>query len=245
MATITLKSSIFNKGWGLRKSAFVVYLLTLCDDWGLVRENPAMFAAAVTTKDDPATAEEVTVWLNDLTSEKVLTFARYSENGTDYLATPKWQDNQQRKYFSKGGPNCPIPPLEVIRKLSEKTRANFRHCAEKLPPPIAVAVAVAVATAVDKGGEHHQECVDAYHNGYLALTKTKPVIDGGDTRLLKQRLGECGGATDEWRKVLVVIQHAVSGRDEKFRREPPALRTILSTYHFNRIQGQLSMEATR
>jgi hypothetical protein len=95
-----------------------------------------------------------------------------------------------------------------------------------------------------EGGVHHQVCVDAYHQGFITLTGTNPSIDSVDTRLLKQRLGECT-EDDEWKKVLLVIEYAVSGKDKKFVEEPPALRTILSGFHYNRIIGKLSMGANQ
>lgn len=129
---------------------------------------------------------------------------------------------------------APSYPLEAPSGVGEGAVEGLEQSSPPLPSPNRTT-----------GASHHQECVDEFHKGYLSLTKTKPVIDSADTKLLKHRLSEFKGTSDEWRKVLAVIRHAVSGRDEKFAKEPPALRTILSGYHFNRIQGQLSMEASQ
>jgi len=140
MATLTVNDSIFNNGWNSQTIALALHLFALGqrDGWGLIHEKPASFGEAV-----KQTEEEVAENLETLLAERV--FFRYTVQGQSYLATRKYQDHQQRKYFPGRGPTCPIPPSGIFRKLSQKTREVFGKCPEKLSAPVAVAVAVAVA----------------------------------------------------------------------------------------------------
>jgi hypothetical protein len=146
MATVT--GRIFSEGWDILQIVLVPYLVeVVADNWGLVKRNDALFAAALTNPKIPVSPEDVADRLSALIVEEVV--IPYEAVGQEYLAIVNVQDYQQRKYFSKRGPSCPIPPLQVFRRLSVKTQATFRHCADKFPEtsPIAVAVAVAVAVA--------------------------------------------------------------------------------------------------
>jgi len=145
---VTIIGSIYKQGWDVCTIALVGYVLDSADDWGLIQENGALFALALTTPKIPITPEDIEARLDLLCSPGVQFGLRYETDAGRFLAIRRW-DIQQRKYFSKSGPNCPIPPLEVFRKLSKKTRENFGECWEKLPAPIAVAVADAIAMAVD------------------------------------------------------------------------------------------------
>jgi hypothetical protein len=148
---------VFSEGWDVLQIVLIPYLVETADDWGLVKRNDALFAAALNHPKLPVTADDIADRLGCLMADGVL--LPYSVGGQDYLAITKVQDYQGRKYFSKRGPLCPLPPLSIFRQLSEKTRQTFGECAEKLPrtylPAVAVAVAVAVAGAVAEGQSTH------------------------------------------------------------------------------------------
>ncbi len=148
MAIFQINQSVFNEGWDSNTIALAVYLFGRGyeDGWGLIHEKQAVFAEVLRQS-----ADEVAASLNVLVSQNVL--FRYDVNGQTYLATRRYQDHQKRKYFPARGPQCPIPPLGIFRKLSRKTREIFGKCPDRLPAPVAVAVAVAVDVAVKSAGD--------------------------------------------------------------------------------------------
>ena len=236
MAIIT--GSIFQQGWDVLTITLFAYLLEeQADKWGLLHDNSSLFAAALTHSRIQVSAEDVAIRIEELVADETL--LAYHDGGQRYFAIRRYQDHQGHKYFPKRGPKCPIPPLPVIRKLSEKSRESFRQCAEKLSAPVAVAVGVAVAVEIT--GVPHKACMAAYHEGFLKLTGEKPPIHGAaDGAQLKRRLRQCR-EEGEWQKVLKVIEWAVSGEDKAFRENPPTLKTILGDYHYTRILGRLAM----
>jgi len=234
LATININTKCLRRGWKPDQVGLLVYMLHQADDWGLIHCKPAVWAM-----DMQADAERVQEILDVFIAGEV--FLPYEVNGQQYLATPQWQDEQGRKYFSKKGPLCPIPPLQVFRKLSTKSQGNFQKCEEKLSAPCAVAVAVAVADAVKIRG-FQRICIQTYVEGYrknLAGGIENPTIDAADKTLLKQRLVEADDGDEGWRRVLRVIEHAVSGDYAKFKHSPPALRTILAGYNYNPLKAIL------
>lgn len=234
MATININTKCLRRGWKPDQVGLLVYMLDQADNWGLIHCKPAVWA--MDTQAEPQRVEEI---LQTFIAGEV--FIPYEVDGQQYLATPHWQDEQTRKYFAKKGPDCPIPPLQVFRKLSAKSQGNFRHCAEKLSAPCAVAVAVAVADAVVIR-ERQRICIQAYAEGYrdnLAGGVETPTIDAADTTLLGRRLVEADEGENGWKRVLRVIEYAVSGDYAKFKQSPPALRTILAGYNYNPLKAIL------
>jgi len=240
LATININTKCLRRGWALQQVGFLVYLLDQADNWGLIHRKPKVWAAD--TGISPADIERMLTLFMDRE-----VFLPYQDGTETYLATPHWQDEQTRKYFSVKGPLCPIPPIQVFRKLSDKTKGNFRKCADKLPRPCAVAVADAVADDY-KVNEWMQDCIRLYTEDFkknLAGGGESPTIDVADLNLLKQRLMEASkdDPSDGWRRVRTVIGEAVSGRDWKFRNSPPALRTILYAENYNRLKATLARES--
>ena len=234
MATININTKCLRRGWKLDQVGLLVYMLHQADDWGLIHCKPAVWAM-----DMQADAERVQEILDTFIAGEV--FLPYEVNDQQYLATPQWQDEQGRVYFSKKGPLCPIPSIQVFRKLSTKSMGNFLKCEEKLSAPCSCAVAVAVADAVVIR-ERQRTCIQVYAEGYrqnLAGDVENPTIDAADKTLLKKRLVEADEGEDGWKRVLRVIEYAVSGDYAKFKQSPPALRTILAGYNYNPLKAIL------
>lgn len=156
MPTVSVSGSIFAEGWDGLQIVLFVYLLDRADAWGLVHERPEVFSVALGHPEVPFSRDDVRQRLDALVAAKAL--LRYEKGGQHYLAIRRFQDHQGRKYFPKRGPNCPIPPVAIIRKLSEKTRRSFGKCAGQLSGEVAVAVAVEV-----KRSEEKQQAAEYFH----------------------------------------------------------------------------------
>ena len=90
----------------------------------------------------------------------------------------------------------------------------------------------------------YSQCLEAFYEGFKGSANGEhPAIDGSDGNLLIARLKQYR-ENDGWEKVRAVIRFAVSGKDKGFPDGPPALRTLLSSHHFNRILGYLASRGT-
>ena len=153
MATRKISSSIYREGWpGKTRDALAYCVCELADAWGLLQENPALLAAALDHPEDRYTLQDAQRAFDTFVARG--TMVRYQVNGAPYLAFVRWQDRQGLKYFPQTGPNCPLPSLQVFRKLSPRTQANFAKLGEKLPANLRPEVVVAVAVAV--GGKREE-----------------------------------------------------------------------------------------
>ncbi len=154
MATRKISSSIYREGWPSKtRDALSYCICELADAWGLLQENAALLAAALDHPRDRYTQQDAQRAFDTFVARG--TMVRYEASGTPYLAFVRWQDRQGLNYFPQSGPNCPLPSLQVFRKLSPKTKGNFAKLGEKLPLNLRseVVVVVVVAVAVEEKGK--------------------------------------------------------------------------------------------
>ena len=118
-------SKIYNESWdGPCRDVFFYLIGVASDNYGLLKEEPAAWAG--TLHMSPSKVRER---IDYLVGQEV--FYRYSDGEQGYLASKKWQDYQKVKY--PGFPACPVPPPNILGKLSPKTQELFLTFAGSLP----------------------------------------------------------------------------------------------------------------
>jgi len=128
-------TKIYNESWdGPTRDVFFYLCGVAADNYGLLKESPELIAAALHLS--PAKVRDR---LGILMGQEVV--IRYGDGEQPYLAFRKWQDYQSVKY--PGYPACPIPPPEMLGKLSPKTQELFQRFLGNLPRNSSPLVAVA------------------------------------------------------------------------------------------------------
>jgi len=155
-------TKIYNESWdGPTRDIFFYLCGVAADNYGLLKEAPELIAAALHLS--PAKVRDR---LGILMGQEVV--IRYSDGQQPFLAFRKWQDYQSVKY--PGYPACPIPPLDILGKLSPKTQELFQRFVGSLPRNSSSLVAVAVALPTYVGPKSP---VQAAVNHYLERLRRK------------------------------------------------------------------------
>jgi len=130
---------IYNKPWdSATRDVFFYCLTAYCDNYGLFPARPEVIGKHLGL-------DEFAVRDRLLMLEEAEVLASYSADGGEYYVFINWQDWQKMSYNSK--PRSPLPPPDILEKLSEKTQKHLVKSSggnsEKLGRAVAVAVAVA------------------------------------------------------------------------------------------------------
>ena len=110
-------SKIYKEPWNSQCRDLVFYLIGVeSDNYGLLKDTVPAWSATLGLP-----RSKIQNHLDYLLGQEV--FFRYSDGSQGYLATRKWQDYQKVKY--PGFPECPVPPPNILGRLSQETQELF------------------------------------------------------------------------------------------------------------------------
>ena len=98
----------------LTPSARLLYigLITLGDDDGRLKGDPALLRSKIFPRDPAIKVEEVLEWLEEIVACGLI--VRYSMSGDDYLVHPNWFKYQTLRADRKKESNIPTPPSDLL-----------------------------------------------------------------------------------------------------------------------------------
>lgn len=152
-------SKIYNEPWTAVCRDVLFFLIgVVADNYGLVKESVPSWAASLGVS--PKRVQEA---IDYLVGQEV--FIPYSDGEQGFLATRKWQDYQKVKY--PGFPACPVPPPQLLGKLSPETQELFRKLLGKVATKDGTAVAVSFLEGSTDANASAENPVEAAKNYYL------------------------------------------------------------------------------
>lgn len=158
-------------------------LLTLADNYGLGVCSPIKIAQAFgeyELNNEIFSLEDVKNAINFLASGDDPSIALWSENDTTFYAICKYQDYQ--KIRQPGNPNCPLPPPEVLEKLTPATAGALLRNLNRFTSGVQKNSVKVLNKIAKLSGNHPNKIAKTSENNPNKIRKVSGLYEIGDRR---------------------------------------------------------------